>query len=103
MDKEAIRITTEPTQPIAGQKPGTSGLRKKVTVFQQHHYTHNFIQSYFNALRRDSLSRTFSLTQPRTLSWLEVMAGSSPRRQLTSSCRSPVPMESMKSLLPRIR
>ena len=44
-------IKTIPTTPFEGQKPGTSGLRKKVTVFQQAHYSENFIQSIFDSLQ----------------------------------------------------
>lgn len=42
-----MKITHIKTTPYNDQKPGTSGLRKKVTAFKKQHYLENFVQSIF--------------------------------------------------------
>ena len=45
-----VTIDTVQTKPFAGQKPGTSGLRKKVKEVIQPHYLENFVQCIFSSL-----------------------------------------------------
>jgi len=46
-----LKPTVVASSPIAGQKPGTSGLRKKVKEFMTEHYLNNFVQSTFDAIK----------------------------------------------------
>ncbi|CAK0906691.1 unnamed protein product, partial [Prorocentrum cordatum] len=46
-----LTVATVPTKPIDGQKPGTSGLRKKTKVFMGENYLANYVQSVFNTLK----------------------------------------------------
>ncbi|MEL7262114.1 MAG: alpha-D-glucose phosphate-specific phosphoglucomutase, partial [Pseudomonadota bacterium] len=43
-------MQTVRTEPIEGQKPGTSGLRKKTAVFKRPHYLENYVQAIFDGI-----------------------------------------------------
>jgi phosphoglucomutase len=57
-----MSIVTTAATPFTGQRPGTSGLRKKVGVFRQPGYLQNFVQALF-----DSLGVTLGSTAGKTL------------------------------------
>ncbi|XP_067108885.1 phosphoglucomutase-1-like [Osmerus mordax] len=51
MDDSPLQVLTLPTAPYPDQRPGSSGLRRKVFVFQsKRNYLHNFIQSIFSSI-----------------------------------------------------
>ncbi len=54
-----MSLRIHPTAPLAGQKPGTSGLRKKTPVFMGPHYLENFVQSIFDVVGAEG--KTFVL------------------------------------------
>jgi phosphoglucomutase len=45
-----MEIATIRTAPIPGQKPGTSGLRKRTRVFMETHFLENYVQSIFDGI-----------------------------------------------------
>jgi len=53
-----FKILTVATTPFEGQRPGTSGLRKKVTVASQPNYIENFVQAMFIALNGEHVGKT---------------------------------------------
>lgn len=55
MGSSVLAVTDVGTSPFEGQKPGTSGLRKKTRVFRNGLYLHNFVQCIFDTIPRSEL------------------------------------------------
>jgi len=53
---QQLDIEVVQTKPFAGQKPGTSGLRKTVKEVKQEHYLANFVQCIFDSLPSNELT-----------------------------------------------
>eukprot|EP00457_Paulinella_chromatophora_P002175 gb/GEZN01002179.1/.p1 GENE.gb/GEZN01002179.1/~~gb/GEZN01002179.1/.p1 ORF type:complete len:618 (-),score=105.48 gb/GEZN01002179.1/:282-2135(-) len=51
----SVTVSSVPTKPYAGQKPGTSGLRQKCTVVMQPNYLENFVQASFDSLPKQEV------------------------------------------------
>ncbi|BDA44970.1 Phosphoglucomutase, chloroplastic [Coccomyxa sp. Obi] len=58
---QEFTVSTVPTEPIEGQKTGTSGLRKKTKVFMGDKYLANWIQALFNSLGDEVKGKTIGL------------------------------------------
>merc|ERR1712166_1718327 len=51
-----LDVTKKETAPIPGQKPGTSGLRKRTKTLMEGNYLHNFVQSVFNSCKETGVA-----------------------------------------------
>ena len=58
---KGFKVDVVPTKPIEGQKTGTSGLRKKTTVFTSENYLANWVQSLFSSLGDEVRGKTIGL------------------------------------------
>lgn len=59
--QRSFEVRTIPTRPCEGQKTGTSGLRKKVSIFRSDNYLQNWVQALFNTLEELGILRNSTL------------------------------------------